>query len=62
MIYYKHGVDTYKKAIVKMSDGESKEIELSEWEEYSDSDGISITGENGERIYTHLSNVVLIED
>lgn len=65
MIYYKHCVDTtytYKKAIVKMPDGESKEIELSEWEEYADSDGISILGKNGECIYTHLNNVVLIGD
>lgn len=65
MIYYKHCVDMahmYKKAIVKMPDGESKEIELSEWEEYADSDGISILGKNGECIYTHLNNVVLIGD
>lgn len=51
---------TYKKAIVKMPDGESKEIELSSWTDYADSDGISIVGKNGERIYTHLNNVVLI--
>ena len=51
---------TYKKAIVKMPDGESKEIELSSWADYADSDGISIVGKNGERIYTHLNNVVLI--
>lgn len=65
MIYYKHCVDmahTYKKAIVKMPDGESKEIELGEWEEYADSDGIAILGKNGECIYTHLNNVVLIGD
>lgn len=30
MICYKHSVGTYKKAIVKMPDGESKEIELGE--------------------------------
>lgn len=53
---------TYKKAIVKMPDGKSKEIELSRWAEYSDSDGISILGKNGECIYTHLNNVVLIGD
>ncbi len=52
----------YKKAIVKMPGGESKEIELSRWAEYSDSDGISILGKNGECIYTHLNNVVLIGD
>lgn len=51
---------TYKKAIVKMPDGESKEIELSSWADYADSDAISIVGKNGERIYTHLNNVVLI--
>lgn len=65
MIYYKHAVDmahTYKKAIVKMPDGESKEIYLGEWEEYADSDGIAILGKNGECIYTHLNNVVLIGD
>ena len=42
MNYYKHCVDMahmYKKAIVKMHDGESKEIELGEWEEYADSEG-----------------------
>lgn len=53
---------TYKKAIVKMPDGESKEIELSRWAEYVDSDGISILGKDGECIYTHLNNVVLIGD
>lgn len=53
---------TYKKAIVKMPDGESKEIELCELEEYADSDGIAILGKNGECIYTHINNVVLIGD
>lgn len=53
---------TYKKAIVKMPDGESKEIELSKWAKYAGDDGISILGKNGECIYTHLSNVVLIGD
>lgn len=53
---------TYKKAIVKMPDGEVKEIEVSSWSDYDDSDAISIIGENGERIYTHLNNVVLIGD
>lgn len=51
---------TYKKAIVKMPDGESKEIELSSLADYADSDAISIVGKNGERIYTHLNNAVLI--
>ena len=51
---------TYKKAIVKMPDGESKEIELSSWADYADSDGISIVGKYGVRIYTNLNNVVLI--
>lgn len=51
---------TYKKAIVKMPDGEAKEIELSSWADYENSDAISIIGKNGEHIYTHLNNVVLI--
>lgn len=65
MNYYKHGVDmahTYKKAIVKMPNGESKEIELVKWEGYADGEGIAILGKNGECIYTHLNNVVLIGD
>ena len=53
---------TYKKAIVKMPDGEAKEIELSSWADYENSDAISIVGENGEHIYAHLNNVVLIGD
>lgn len=53
---------TYKKAIVKMPDGELKEIELSSWADYTDSDAISIVGKDGERIYTHLNNVALIGD
>ena len=58
---------TYKKAIVKMPDGEAKEIELSSWADYENSwadyensNAISIIGKNGEHIYTHLNNVVLI--
>ena len=51
---------TYKKAIVKMPDGEAKKIELSSWADYENSDAISIIGKNGEHIYTHLNNVVLI--
>lgn len=34
MIYYKHVVDmahTYKKAIVKMPNGEAKEVEVRSW-------------------------------
>lgn len=53
---------TYKKAIVKMPNGEAKEVEVRSWADYANSDAISITGENGERIYTHLNNVVLIGD
>lgn len=53
---------TYKKAIVKMPDGELKEIEIDKWSDYDDSDSISIVGKNGEHIYTHLNNVVLIGD
>ena len=53
---------TYKKAIVKMPDGEVKEIEVRSWSDYDESDAISIIAENGERIYTHLNNVVLIGD
>ena len=51
---------TYKKAIVKMPNGEVKEIELIIWTDYENSDAISIYGKNGEKIYTHLNNVVLI--
>lgn len=53
---------TYKKAIVKMPNGETKEIEVRSWTDYANSDAISITGENGEHIYTHLNNVVLLGD
>lgn len=45
-----------------MPNGETKEIEVRSWVDYANSDAISITGENGERIYTHLNNVVLIGD
>ena len=37
-----------------MPDGEAKEIELSSWADYENSDAISIIGKNGEHIYTHL--------
>lgn len=53
---------TYKKAIVKMPDGEAKEVEVRSWADYANSDAISITEKNGEHIYTHLNNVVLIGD
>ena len=52
--------EAIQKAIVKMPDGEAKEIGLSSWADYENSDAISIIGENGEHIYTHLNNVVLI--
>lgn len=57
---YDHSADEYNTAIVKMPDGEVKEIELIIWTDYENSDAISIIGENGEHIYTHLNNVVLI--
>ena len=53
---------TYKKAIVKMPNGEAKEVEVRSWSDYANSDAISITLKNGEHIYTHLNNVVLIGD
>ena len=55
-----HSADEYNTAIVKMPDGEVKEIELIIWTDYENSDAISIYGKNGEKIYTHLNNVVLI--
>ena len=57
---YDHRADEYKKAIVNMPNGEIKEIELLIWTDYENSDAISIIGKNGEQIYTHLNNVVLI--
>ena len=53
---------TYKKAIVKMPNGEAKEVEVRSWADYANSDAIAITLKNGEHIYTHLNNVVLIGD
>lgn len=53
---------TYKKAIVKMPNGEAKEVEVRSWADYANSDAISITLKNGKHIYTHLNNVVLIGD
>nr|DAH74624.1 MAG TPA: hypothetical protein [Caudoviricetes sp.] len=45
-----------------MPNGEVKEIELIIWTDYENSDAISIIGKNGEKIYTHLNNVVLIRE
>ena len=45
-----------------MPDGEAKEVEVRSWADYANSDAISITLKNGEHIYTHLNNVVLIGD
>lgn len=50
----------YTKAIIKISDTETKEIDVKSWRDYDDSDSVSITDTDGNTYYTHLSNVILI--
>lgn len=39
-----------------------KEGKVKEWVDYENSDSVSIVFEDGTKIYTHLSNVVLFEE
>lgn len=39
-----------------------KEGKVQEWRDYQNSDSVSIVFEDGTKIYTHISNVILIEE
>lgn len=50
---------SYKYAYVKYGDGTCVKYEIETWSDYSESDAVSIVTTDGQKIYTHLANVVL---
>ena len=50
---------SYKYAYVKYDDGTCVKYEIETWSDYSESDAVSIVTTDGQKIYTHLANVVL---
>ena len=58
-------VDTnyhFDRAIVKMPDGEVKEMDIKKWADTEDGEQITITDTDGNRYLVHSANCVLIED
>ena len=53
---------TYKYAYVKYNDGTCIKYEIDKWMDYADSDAVSIVTTDGQKIYTHLVNVVLVTE
>ena len=53
---------TYKYAYVKYGDGTCIKYEINKWMDYSESDAVSIVTVDGQKIYTHLANVVLVAE
>ena len=53
---------TYKYAYVKYGDGTCIEYEIDKWTDYSNSDAVSIVTVDGQKIYTHLTNIVLVTE
>lgn len=55
---------SYHYNYAKVMTGETiiKEGKIRNWSDYENSDSVSITFDDGTKIYTHISNVILIEE
>lgn len=55
---------TYKfdRAIIKISEEQTIEIQVKTWQDYENSDTVQIMDTNGNVYLTHYSNVVLIKE
>lgn len=55
---------TYKfdRAIIKISEEQTIEIQVKTWQDYENSDTVQIMDINGKVYLTHYSNVVLIKE
>ena len=53
---------SYKYAYVRYGDGTCVKYEIETWSDYSESDAVSIVTVDGQKIYTHLANVVLVTE
>lgn len=51
---------SYKYAYVRYGDGTCVKYEIETWSDYSNSDAVSIVTVDGQKIYTHLANVVFV--
>lgn len=51
---------TFDKAIIRLQNGEVIEGNVTEWCDYSDSDQLQITMENGDTYLCHAENVTLV--
>lgn len=58
-------VDTnyhFDRAIIRMPDGSTKEIELKQWRDSEDGEQLTLTAADGTRYLAHSVNCILIED
>ena len=53
---------SYKYAYVRYGDGTCVKYEIETWSDFSESDAVSIVTVDGQKIYTHLANVVLVTE
>lgn len=53
---------TFKKAIVKLPNGEVVEGEVEEWTAYDDKDMVKVKFKDGKQYLGHSSNIVLYND
>lgn len=53
---------SYKYAYVRYGDGTCVKYEIETWSDYSNSDAVSIVTVDGQKIYTHLANVVFVTE
>lgn len=53
---------SYKYAYVRYGDGTCVKYEIETWSDYSNSDAVSIVTIDGQKIYTHLANVVFVTE
>ena len=51
----------YDRAYINLN-GDWKEVKVTSWKDYNQSDSIQIKTTDGKSYYTHLTNVVLIAD
>ena len=52
----------FDKAIIKISDEETIEVEVKRWQDYDNSDVVQVTATDGTVYLTHYNNIILVKE
>ena len=52
----------FSKAYVRISDSQTEEVKVKSWRDYSNSDMVQVTSEDGKTYLTHSVNIILVAE